>query len=223
MSATVGAVNRKTDSVLAGGSRRIDLILACIQLLRLWPQVEDPVLMNNLRSLAHRLQPQANQLRTNSWDAPNCDNGQLELLIWAELDHVDFNGVKACSVAGGKGIGLSSTTSTSMVSKRAVAGGEGLLRHRGTFIEDLVLSFETVWIYAKPDQHLLQVLEAVGDYSKTARGAILIFLLLQLTNPRTHGKIGVLNPFYAPEATFAASQAHKQDATSGKPIQYYKG
>ena len=34
---------------------------------------------------------------------------------------------------------------------------------------------------------------------QTARGAILLFLLLQLTNPRTQGKIGVLNPFYAPE------------------------
>ena len=41
---------------------------------------------------------------------------------------------------------------------------------------------------------------------QTARGAILLFLLLQLTNPRTHGKIGVLNPFteyarYLPKQT----------------------
>ena len=41
---------------------------------------------------------------------------------------------------------------------------------------------------------------------QTARGAILIFLLLQLTNPRTQGKIGVLNPFteyvrYLPKQT----------------------
>ena len=41
---------------------------------------------------------------------------------------------------------------------------------------------------------------------QTARGAILLFLLLQLTNSRTHGKIGVLNPFteyirYLPKQT----------------------
>ena len=41
---------------------------------------------------------------------------------------------------------------------------------------------------------------------QTARGAILLFLLLQLTNPRTQGKIGVLNPFteyvrYLPKQT----------------------
>lgn len=55
----------------------------------------------------------------------------------------------------------------------------------------LVLSLENVWIYAKSDRYLKEVLEAVGDYSCSARGAILIFLLMQLAHT---GKIGVSNP-----------------------------
>ncbi|KAI4209915.1 MAG: hypothetical protein LQ351_007200 [Letrouitia transgressa] len=55
---------------------------------------------------------------------------------------------------------------------------------------------ESVWIYAKADRHLLQVLEATGDYSKTARGAILIFLLMQITHSASplSDKVGVFNP-----------------------------
>ena len=77
-----------------------------------------------------------------------------QLGIWAELNHVDFNGVKACSVAEDKGTGLVATWESQ---DRAV-----LL----SVPQDLVLSLENVWIYAKSDQHLLQVLEAVGDYSR---------------------------------------------------------
>ncbi|KAL9610976.1 MAG: hypothetical protein Q9167_004353 [Letrouitia subvulpina] len=62
--------------------------------------------------------------------------------------------------------------------------------------QQLVLSMESVWIYAKADRHLLQVLEATGDYSRTARGAILIFLLMQITHSASpiSDKVGVLNP-----------------------------
>ena len=77
-----------------------------------------------------------------------------QLPIWAELNHVDFNGVKACSVAEGKGTGLVATWECQ---------DSAMLL---SVTQDLVLSFETVWIYAKSDQHLLQVLEAVGDYSR---------------------------------------------------------
>lgn len=77
-----------------------------------------------------------------------------QLAIWAELNHVDFNGVKACSVAEVKGSGLVATWE---LQDSAV-----LLK----VPRDLVLSLENVWIYAKSDQHLLQALEAVGDYSR---------------------------------------------------------
>ena len=77
-----------------------------------------------------------------------------QLAIWAEFNHVDFNGVKACGVAEGKGTGLVATwecqDSATLLSVP----------------QDLVLSLENVWIYAKSDQHLLQILEAVGDYSR---------------------------------------------------------
>ncbi|KAJ5091489.1 hypothetical protein NUU61_006359 [Penicillium alfredii] len=67
---------------------------------------------------------------------------------------------------------------------------------------DLVLSLEAVHNYAKSDQDLREVLEAVGDFARTARGAILIFLLVQITHsspdlrseqyPR---QVGVSNPW----------------------------
>ncbi|KAI4164346.1 MAG: hypothetical protein LQ342_001993 [Letrouitia transgressa] len=62
--------------------------------------------------------------------------------------------------------------------------------------QQLVLSMESVWVHAKADRHLLQVLEATGDYSRTARGAILIFLLMQITHSASpvSDKVGVLNP-----------------------------
>ena len=77
-----------------------------------------------------------------------------QLAIWAELNNVDFNGVKACSIAEAKGTGLVATWE---LQDNAV-----LLK----VPRDLVLSLENVWIYAKSDQHLLQVLEAVGDFSR---------------------------------------------------------
>ncbi|PYI06836.1 SET domain protein [Aspergillus sclerotiicarbonarius CBS 121057] len=47
---------------------------------------------------------------------------------------------------------------------------------------DLVLSQGFVEDYAKSDRQLREVLEAVGDFGRTARGTILIFLLVQLTH-----------------------------------------
>ncbi|KAL3479784.1 hypothetical protein BJX99DRAFT_61385 [Aspergillus californicus] len=47
---------------------------------------------------------------------------------------------------------------------------------------DLVLCLEMVQDRAKYDRHLREVIEAVGDFGKTARGAILIFLLVQISH-----------------------------------------
>ncbi|KAL5042516.1 hypothetical protein BDW71DRAFT_144637 [Aspergillus fruticulosus] len=47
---------------------------------------------------------------------------------------------------------------------------------------DMILSVETVQERSKYDRHLHEVLQAVGDFGKTARGAILVFLLIQISH-----------------------------------------
>ncbi|KAL6235966.1 hypothetical protein BDW75DRAFT_126310 [Aspergillus navahoensis] len=47
---------------------------------------------------------------------------------------------------------------------------------------DMILSLETVQERSKYDRHLHEVLQAVGDFGKTARGAILVFLLIQISH-----------------------------------------
>ncbi|OKL64489.1 hypothetical protein UA08_00871 [Talaromyces atroroseus] len=61
---------------------------------------------------------------------------------------------------------------------------------------DMVLSLDLVHDFAKSDSYLREVLEALGDFGRTARGAILIFLLCHITyESDTHTKIGVTNPW----------------------------
>ncbi|KAL3468010.1 hypothetical protein BJX64DRAFT_82529 [Aspergillus heterothallicus] len=81
---------------------------------------------------------------------------------------------------------------------------------------DLVLSLEMVHERAKYDRHLSEVLTAVGDFGKTARGAVLIFLLIQISHSspdfaEERQKIGLPNawseyikflPEYIPLPTF---------------------
>ena len=74
---------------------------------------------------------------------------------WAKLNGIEFNGVQASSLPGIKGSGLLATTNR-------VDDDAPLM----IIPDDLVLSQETVWLYAKSDGQLQQVLEAVGDYSK---------------------------------------------------------
>ncbi|KAL4956330.1 hypothetical protein BDW69DRAFT_158873 [Aspergillus filifer] len=51
-----------------------------------------------------------------------------------------------------------------------------------TVPSDLVLSLGMAQERSRYDHHLRDVLEAVGDFGKTARGAILIFLLIQISH-----------------------------------------
>ncbi|EKV06264.1 SET domain protein [Penicillium digitatum] len=65
---------------------------------------------------------------------------------------------------------------------------------------ELVLSLETVQNQAKTDGHLRDVLEAIGDFGRTARGAILIFLIIQISHSSSdlhpkHETIGISNPW----------------------------
>ncbi|KAJ6109179.1 hypothetical protein N7486_001413 [Penicillium sp. IBT 16267x] len=62
---------------------------------------------------------------------------------------------------------------------------------------DLVLSLESVHDYSKSDRDLREVLEAVGDFGRTTRGAIMIFLLVQITHNSSQKprRIGVSSPW----------------------------
>ncbi|KAL8986468.1 MAG: hypothetical protein Q9177_004179 [Variospora cf. flavescens] len=93
------------------------------------------------------------------------------LKTWADLNNIERNGVTVAPTLKGRGLGVLTTA-------------EGL-QNEAVLITvplHLVLSLENVWIYAKSDQHLKQVLDSVGEYSQSARGAILIFLLMQITH-----------------------------------------
>lgn len=112
----------------------------------------------------------------------------IDLEKWANLNDIQRNGIYVDTADDHKG-------------KRIVASSkvESSQNHDVlvTVPSHLILSLETVWIYAKSDRHLLEVLEAVGDYSRTARGAILIFLLLQITHNASAGsdRVSVSSPW----------------------------
>ncbi|KAL9600198.1 MAG: hypothetical protein Q9219_003341 [cf. Caloplaca sp. 3 TL-2023] len=83
----------------------------------------------------------------------------------------------------------------------------------------LILSLENVWILAKSDRDLKSVLDAVGEYSQTARGAILIFLLLQITHGAVSkpDKVGVSSPLteyvkFLPDAPLPTFWSDKEKA-----------
>jgi len=82
------------------------------------------------------------------------------LALWAKLNNVERNGIAATTLPGNRGTGLVATTDMSDTDPILV-----------TVSQELVLSLENVWVYAKADQHLLQVLEAVGEYSRVLRSA----------------------------------------------------
>lgn len=85
------------------------------------------------------------------WEVLPIDN----LGPWARLNNVEFNGVKVCALPGSKGSGVIATTEKSE--------SDALLM---SVPQEVVLSLDNVWIYSKSDRDLLQVLEAVGEYSR---------------------------------------------------------
>ena len=80
-----------------------------------------------------------------------------KLGAWAKLNNVEFNGVDFTVLRGNMGSGLFTTTARST--------NNPLLM---TVPKDLVLSLENVWLYAKSDKHLRQVLEATEAYSRVS-------------------------------------------------------
>jgi hypothetical protein len=139
------------------------------------------------------------------------------LPAWADLNDVQFNGISVSSMPDDRGTCIIATAELSTPDEILMTVPQGL-----------ILSLENVWIYAKSDRHLREVLEAVGEYSRvaspsapprpmvvrieadiqqTARGAILVFLLLQLTHVNHTNRIGRSNPFthyiqFLPSGTF---------------------
>ncbi|KAL8769637.1 MAG: hypothetical protein Q9209_004434 [Squamulea sp. 1 TL-2023] len=112
----------------------------------------------------------------------------IELEKWADINDVQRNGVLIGTAEDYRGKAIfASLQSESLNEDKALI----------TVPQHLVLSLENVWIYAKSDTQLREVLEAVGDFSRTSRGAILIFLLLQVANNSVPGrnKVSVSSPW----------------------------
>ena len=77
------------------------------------------------------------------------------LLTWANLNGLSFNGAEVAPLPGSRGSGLVAT---------AQRNSEDLILVKVP--EDLILSRENVWIFAKSDKHLKEALEAVGEYAR---------------------------------------------------------
>lgn len=106
---------------------------------------------------------------------------------WANFHGVKFNGVKVGPLAG-----LEDRGSTVIAKQQLEAGhAEPLL----VIPKDLIISRSNIELLSRADRHLWEVLDAIGDFGRTTRGAVLIFLLMQATICCPDVKdIGLLNP-----------------------------
>ena len=80
-----------------------------------------------------------------------------QLGAWARLNSIEINRLKITTVQGNRGSGLVTTAERPVINPLLM-----------TIPKDLVLSLETVWLYAKSDKHLHQTLEATGAYSRVS-------------------------------------------------------
>ena len=80
-------------------------------------------------------------------------------LSWAKLNNIQLNGIKVSAsperLPINKGSGIFAV--------HEISAENAILM---TVPRELVLSLENIWIYAKSDRHLHEVLEAVGDYAR---------------------------------------------------------
>ena len=77
------------------------------------------------------------------------------LAAWSWLNNVELNGVKISTLPEKRG--------SAVISMADRVQNDAVLM---TIPRELVLSMENVWTYAKSDRHLLQVLEAIGDFAR---------------------------------------------------------
>ncbi|KAL1593473.1 hypothetical protein SLS59_009354 [Nothophoma quercina] len=121
--------------------------------------------------------------RTQGWLKQPIDT----LPIWATFHGVSFNGIKVGPLPGFEERG------STVIADRELEGGkvEPLL----VVPKELIISRQNIELIAKSDRRLREVLEAAGDFGRTTRGAVLIFLLVQATICCPDIKdVGVLNP-----------------------------
>ncbi|OQO09947.1 hypothetical protein B0A48_04302 [Cryoendolithus antarcticus] len=104
------------------------------------------------------------------------------------MNGAQFHEVKSGIVSGRGGALLAS-----LAVQNSVEGAECLL----TVPKDLILSMETIREHARSDRDFREVLESLGDFGRTPRGAILVFVLFQATvsSDDLDAHIGVHNPF----------------------------
>lgn len=76
-----------------------------------------------------------------------------QLPPWTQLNNVELSGVVIAEGVHGSGI----------FATRDFLDEEQILM---TIPQQLVLSLENVWVCAKSDRHLLQILEHLGDFSR---------------------------------------------------------
>ncbi|KAL6708561.1 hypothetical protein ACN47E_002542 [Coniothyrium glycines] len=121
--------------------------------------------------------------RTEGWLKQPIDT----LPRWAAFHGVTFNGINIGPLPGFENRG------STVIADHTLEGGiaEPLI----VVPKELILSRENIDLFAKSDRHLQNLLDALGDFGRTTRGAILTFLLFQATLccPSTKN-IGVLNP-----------------------------
>ncbi|RAL13203.1 SET domain-containing protein [Aspergillus homomorphus CBS 101889] len=122
---------------------------------------------------------------------------------WVKLNGVRIESVAFAHLTSGVDDDVdNSSKGSAIVATEDRVGGESALGAVDTGVlltvpPELILSLDTVHAYAKSDRHLREVLEAVGEFGRTPRGAILIFLLIQLTHssPDFASEVGVSGPW----------------------------
>ncbi|KAI4772218.1 SET domain-containing protein, partial [Aureobasidium sp. EXF-8845] len=111
------------------------------------------------------------------------------LPVWAAFNSVSFDGVSIGPLPGKEDRG------STVIAKRSLRGG-----HESpimTIPRDLILSLDRVQEHAKSDSDFRAVLDGLDEFGRTARGAILAFLLMQSFTacPSVDTKRGVSSPF----------------------------
>ncbi|RDI83379.1 hypothetical protein Vi05172_g6509 [Venturia inaequalis] len=125
-------------------------------------------------------------------------SGHLTLPItslqpWAQFNGISFNGITCTSIPN-SGSGIVATRDLRSASNEDASSEAPLM----IIPKELVLSLERVRMLALADRDLNEVLEAVGGFGRTTRGAIMIFLLTQATIAHPDLKetrIGTRTPF----------------------------
>ncbi|KAI9764238.1 MAG: hypothetical protein M1840_008628 [Geoglossum simile] len=115
-------------------------------------------------------------------------------LAWSKLNSVELNAVEIQHVGGSPvDKGLAVVASQDLGDRLDCGPPEVLIR----IPRELILSAEMVAGWAKVDGCLRDVLMAVGAFGKTDRGAVMIFLTMQLTISSLVGleKLGVAGPW----------------------------